>query len=419
MKIGHLLARRFMRNPKQKAFRSAVIVIALSVAPLVLITQISQAMIQGIIERFIETHSYHLQIHSLFGDFSDTLIEQVRQTPDLQDIYHEIRSYGLAFSSKGRMSVQLRGVTPNLYQDDAGFRKYVSISPTDASLMEGEVWIGLESAKRLGLEVGDVARILITNVDEFGQHKPKIMRATISAIITTGYQNLDESWVFLDEEWAREILDGWQDNSILGIKIDNPYYGLEELRRSLQESIGEHYIVYDWLGLNRNEIVSMNSSQGIILFLVFVIVVVAIANTVGVLQLFYLEQIQSIATLSFLGMGRRELFQLYLYISFWASLSGGLIGIVLGLVFTVMIAFGIPKIEQWSAIVIEWIRSYIPSLQLSAIDLSFYLSGIELNIRWISLVGMLAGIVIGTLLFSLIPAWRTSRLKPMQILRKI
>lgn len=408
-----------MRNPRQKAFRSAVVVIALSVAPLVLITQISHAMIQGIIERFIETHSYHLQVHSLFGDFSDAVKEHIQEVIDVHDTYYEIRSYGLAFSSEGRMSVQLRGISSNLYQSDEGFHKYVSVKPEGASLLEGEIWIGKETAKRLGLGVGDVARILITSIDEFGQHKPRIMRAVVSAIVTTGYQNLDESWVFLDEIWARELLDGWQDYSFLGIKVKDPYYGLENTRRNLQDFLGERYIVYDWIGLNRNEIMSMNSSQGVILFLVFVIVLVAIANTVGVLQLFYLEQIQSIATLSFLGMGRRELFQLYLYMSFWASLIGGIIGIVLGLILTGVIAFGIPKIEQWSVVIIQWIQSYMPFLQLSAVDLSFYLSGIELKITWLSLLGMLIGIVMGTVLFSLIPAWRTSRLKPMQILRKI
>lgn len=52
MNLSSYLARRFMLNPKQRALRSAIWVIALSVAPLVFVSQLSRSMVEGIIDRF-------------------------------------------------------------------------------------------------------------------------------------------------------------------------------------------------------------------------------------------------------------------------------------------------------------------------------------------------------------------------------
>lgn len=415
MNISNYLARQFMKNPKQRAFRSAVWVIALSVAPLVFIGLISQSMVDGIIARFIETYTYHLQAVS-FGDFEfQNAKAAAEQLPEVRAVYDEVRSYGLAFSTEGRMSVELRGIDANLYQKDVLFRKYLTIEPENASLEEGEVWLGKESAYQLGVSTGDTLRLLVVSEDTLGVYQPKIIRATVTALVSTGYQKLDESWLFLSEVWAGQLLDELYNRRILAIKVNNPYQDLTHIRENVQTALGSYYLVYDWQTLNKDDLTGMYTSRGVLLFLLVIIVMVAVINTIGVLQLFYLEQLTSIATLTFLGMSRKQLFQFYLFVSFWASGVGALLGIVFGLFTTYGFVYFLPVLEQ----VNECFSRYIPFIPWPMLDLSFYLKGLEISLKWHNLLFVWFSIVMLTVAFSLVPAWRIVLMKPMQILRKV
>jgi lipoprotein-releasing system permease protein len=419
MNVSNLLARRFMQNRKQRAFRSAVWVIALSMAPLVFISQISHAMVEGILDRFLQTYTYHLQVSSVYASTQEEVRARIEQEAGVLAVYAEQRTYALAFSSSGRVSVQVRGIERSLYEDDAGFNKYVMRSVAEASLDEGEVWLGSESARMLGLAVGDTVRLVLVSLDEEGRYQPRLIRATVSALVSTGYQSLDESWLFMDGSWLSSLVDSWQLEQFLGIKVDDPYDNIAEDRIYLQSLLGDTYYVYDWQVLNRNNLISMNSTQGILMFLLMVIVVVAIVNTVSVLQLFHLEQLESIATLTFLGMGRGAMLQLYLFMSVWAALIGVILGVGIGLVLIYGFVYVIPPLEWLSNSLADRLTALVPQITWPRLDLSFYLSGMDVELEWGSIGLMALGIIVLTLILSIVPAIKTSRLKPMQIIGKI
>lgn len=143
-------------------------------------------------------------------------------------VYEEVRSYGLAFSSTGRMSVQLRGIDPKLYGEEGQFRRYLTIEPPDAMLNEGEVWLGVASAKQLGLGVGDTVRLMVAYADTMGVYQPRILRAEITALVSTGYQNLDERWLFVTLPWAKDLFADGEQEHLFGIKVHEPYKTLRQ-----------------------------------------------------------------------------------------------------------------------------------------------------------------------------------------------
>ena len=108
--------------------------------------------------------------------------------------------------------------------EDEGLRRYVSVEAGSFDLSgEDNVVLGRALAEDLGVEPGDPVRLLTVRPLEGGAFLPRVSRFTVTGIISTGYQELDQLWVFMPLDRGMRVLPPGSSRQLLGIKITDPY----------------------------------------------------------------------------------------------------------------------------------------------------------------------------------------------------
>jgi putative ABC transport system permease protein len=171
---------------------------------------------------------------------------------------------------------------------------------------------------------------------------------------------------------------------------------LDDTAAALRAALGPSYEVHTWRELQpflRDIMNVQNSILGGISLLLFVVVLTGIVNT---LSMSVFERTREIGTLLAVGMRRRAVLQLFLLEGAVLGVGGGLLGAGLGrLVVAVVASLGI--------------RFHISGLNAVSVLRPTVTSTFVL-----SAVAVATG---GALLASLWPAWRASRLDPVEALR--
>jgi len=141
--------------------------------------------------------------------------------------------------------------------------------------------------------------------------------------------------------------------------------------------------------------------MGIILFL---IILVAVFNIVATMVMVVTEKQSDIAILRTLGASSTSI--MWIFIVQGATI--GILGLVTGVVLGVLLALNVESIV--AAIERQFNVQFIdPNL--------YYISQLPSDVQWADVATVAGGAVIATLLATLYPAWRASRIHPAEALR--
>ena len=146
--------------------RGAVLGIALSLVPLVVVMEVSTGMIEGITARLLEVGTYHLQV-PLTPEITprrlDELAAAVRNVPDVIAAVPERIGTAMLVSARGASGASIRCVPPDVFTRDKGFASYVVLREGDTGLDRPDtVLVSSAIAAALGVKAGDRVNILTT-----------------------------------------------------------------------------------------------------------------------------------------------------------------------------------------------------------------------------------------------------------------
>lgn len=417
----------------------AVTAVAVSLVPLVVVQQVADGMIRGIVERFIETGSYHLQAHRRGGmgtfagmdDDGETRLEQLRAVPGVQVVIPERQGFGLVYSDHGRSGVTLRAVPPAYWDDDPGVRKYMEVAAGSFDLVtDDSILLGVEIASRLRVTTGDEVRVLTVRPLGDGRMLPRVSRFTVRGIISTGYRDLDRLWSFIPRERGLRIIPDETARELVGIKVDSPMAldnplfqrGLQSLlgsrdqqrmaatARSVRGTLGMDWMVYNWYSAERNRYISFLTSRNLLAFVMAMIVVVAAINISSALVLLVIEKEEEIAILRAGGTSRRQISSVFLLCGAIIGVSGAFLGLLPG----VMISLNINEVLSG----VERLSGVLARRDVQLFNADFYLENVPVELAPEPL--FFAAFLAMTLAVAaaMIPARRAAAVSPDRILRR-
>ena len=130
----------------------------------------------------------------------------VSEIEGVKSVCIERQGVALAAGKKGRTGATVRGVSPSLYEKNESFRKYLNIleGEFDVSTSKDAV-IGSKLAKDLNLKLGDTIRIISSRSNSSGKVVPRFSTFKVKGICSSGYQELDALWVFINAKTAFDI----------------------------------------------------------------------------------------------------------------------------------------------------------------------------------------------------------------------
>lgn len=423
-----LIIRLFHRKRKSSSrpVLGAVTGIALSMIPLIVVLFLSDSMIRGITDRYIETGSYHMQLRS-YKDRSQRewreTAERAESVPGIDLAALEHNGMGLAYAGDAQSAVSIRAVDPSLPERDESFLSYITLLDGRFSLEDekGAV-IGRETAESLGLSVGDSFRVMTGKTLSTGKYIPKISTFRVNGIFTTGYQDLDKLWIFIPLERGWKIMRDNESATRILIKTDDPYGDLGPRIEGLRSKLGDgRWGVYTWLSLNRSQQSNYRTTRSLLILIMVMIVLVAVMNISSSMVMLVMDNEQEIGIMKSLGMENSILSRQYVVTSGLAGGTGSLLGIAAGtaisLYFNVLVSAG-----EWAAnLVLSLFYTLTGRLNpgpLSLLNREYYLENFDVSPEPLMLVVIFVSTVLLSMLAAMIPVRHIGRIRPLDILRK-
>jgi lipoprotein-releasing system permease protein len=321
-----------------------------------------------------------------------------------------------------RKGVRIRAVESG-YFEWPGLTQYLSATSGSFGLPDSSSILLPDSLyKEFGLSSGGEVRLLTAGTDPRGKNLTKISKLDCSGTYTTGYQELDRSFVLVDYDRGRKLSYGSTGVFLLGIRIQDPFSAeLEEVRADLQRQFAGMANVYTWKEIHSVRIETFAMTKVILVIIMLLILMVAAVNISSNMIAMTSQRLPEIAILKSLGAGKHSVRDLFLA----AGMISGAIGSFLGMAAGLFIALNVNPIIHGLESLLNFFRQVYNFLfggngipEIKIFYSSYYLEKIPVRFEAVELVLIVVFTVMLSLVSSWFPASRAAKLKPMDVLRK-
>jgi lipoprotein-releasing system permease protein len=395
--------------------RGAATGIAISLVPIIVTLIVADGMIRGILDRFLELGTGHLQVFEMISSHNiENSVDTIKSIEGIKGAWPEMRSMGVIAGRTGRTGITVRAIEPSFWDDPGSTRFLKIIEGTHKPQSDRDIMLGETLASNIGVRTGDTVRLMTVRTGEGGRTIPRSASFVVSGIVSCGYNELDALWCIISWEGGKRVLSPEQSSTSIIVKIDDPYKNAEDFLWALYMELGGGYTVHTWKDLLRSQYNSYESTRQLLLFIMALIVIVAAINVSSATSMLVLERQRDIAVLKVSGASVNGVTVVFLWGSFLTGLTGAIIGISLGLLIGININILIRTLEN----ILSFFSGLFRGGEVKILDPGFYLETIPIIIEWntVFLIGLFA--IICSVLASLIPARFAGKMKPMELLRK-
>ena len=409
----------------RKSLFGAVLCIGLSIVPLVVVTAITNGMIDGMTERIIGLSSSHIQAYVApnisrvkSADNFKKYAEEASEVKGVKAAYPEIEISAIAVGKKGRSGIEIRAVETDIFERNKSFAKLFDICEGNINdFSERTAVIGQKLSNDLDLHAGDTFRVITTrSAGENGDRiVPKLTSFRIAAVVSSGYQELDQFWVFIPLETAFSSLSLESANYHVMIETADAFAPeLVAIQRRLSESFGRYANVYRWDQIHTAEFENFSSTKVMLVFVMMLIVLVATVNISSAIVMLVMERQKEIAILKSIGAKPRGITFAFLLAALSCGAGGLVIGLPIGIILTVFSNQIVHGLER----LVNIFTLMGGSGEVHLMDPAYYLAEIPVEIPGKQIILIAVSVLILSVLVSYIPAKRAGREKPLDILRK-
>lgn len=216
-----------------------------------------------------------------------------------------------------------------------------------------EVVVGYGISQKLSMGLFDLVNVFETFV-------PKPGKGTIdspdgafnrSVLVPVGFyfinEDLNQKYVFANLSIVQELLD-YKPNQISGIELQlKPNANESAVIASLEKILQNNVVIKNRAQLNESLYKMLNTENLVLYLILLLVIVVTLFTLIGAIIMIIIEKKYNLKTLLHLGAEITNLRKIFLFQGFLICIIGGLIGLVLGIVVTILQQrFGLIMINQ-------------------------------------------------------------------------
>jgi lipoprotein-releasing system permease protein len=408
------LTRSRARGGKRDGFVSFVagtsmVGIALGVAALIVVLSVMNGFQKEVRDRMLSVLP-HIEIYvpgveplKVLDEWSD-LAKQARQSPQVIGAAPFVAAQAMLMRGQELRGVQVRGIDPVAEKEvsEAG-SQMVRGKMTDLKPGAFGIVLGQELADILQVRIGQTVMMLApaASISPAG-FTPRMRQFTLLGTFRSGHYEYDSSLAFVD---ATDAANMFRDGGMSGVRLRvTDMHRAPEIAQSLIALLPRNVAIADWSRNNRTWFAAVQTEKRMMFLILTLIVAVAAFNLLSSLVMAVKDKQSDIAILRSFGATPGEIARIFL-------VQGALIGVVgtlLGVLGGVAIAFNVdvlvPAIERMIGVQFLPREIYF----INALPSDPQLSDI-------TTIGVTS--LIMSLLATLYPSWRASRLQPAEVLR--
>lgn len=254
------------------------------------------------------------------------------------------------------------------------------------------VVLGVELAEKTGLKAGDQAEMVLPSND----YLPKTKTIRIADVFRTGIYDYDATWIYISpEDFASVFEQRAFAPTVFSVAVKDVYLA-DETAQKMRAVLPPDFKVIAWQEANQPLFAALSMEKKVTLAVISLIIFIAALNIATTLALLVNERKLDIAVLRTCGARAQSLVAVFLLEGLFLGLIGIFLGVILGLL--LCLAGNYFKVINLPAEVYS--LSYVPLI---------------LNLSDISSIIFIAFLL--CLTTTIYPAWRASRIKPLENLR--
>lgn len=338
------------------------------------------------------------------GDWQSTL-ELVSNYTKSDAIAPYVNAQGLATFGSIARGVLIRGIDPQLESKVSNLDDYMT-SGKFSDLEAGQYKIIIGEALARALNIGIGAKITLMSPQGRATPAgliPRLRRFEIVGTFDLGMYEYDSSLVFTHIKDAGRLLNSKDRVSGLRLSLDD-VYAAPDLRYDLSQKLGYDFYVNDWTQKHRNFFRALVVEKRVMFILLFLIVAVAAINIVSTLVMVVTDKRSDIAILRTMGMQSSGIMKIF----FIQGITSGFVGTLIGGVLGVLTALNLGSIIAFFEAIFGF-QFFPPDV--------YVITDFPAELRINDLCNIVFGSLFISMVATLFPAWRASKVQPAQALR--
>ena len=299
----------------------------------------------------------------------------------------------------------IRGIDPKLENDVSDIEARMTMgSLTSLSPNSDGIVLGRVLSLILNVGVGDPVSLMTVQGKSDGRGVvPRIHKFTVTGIFSAGQPEYDTSLALIHREPAAKIFG--IPGQVTGVRLRlEDMFEAPRVMAALEQQLQKPLLTSDWTREHTTYFRAVRTEKIVISVVLFLIVAVAAFNIVATLVMVVTDKQSDIAVLRTQGLSPGSVMRVFMVQGLVIGLLGTGLGLVLGVLLALNTETVFPFLEQTFG------------FKLFPADV-FYISELPSELRWpnVMVVGTVAFLL--SVLSTLYPAWRASKIHPAAALR--
>lgn len=420
--VEFMLALRYLRTKRVHGGVTLISVISfvgimLAVGALIAVMSVMNGFRHELLSRLLGVQA-HIYVYApeVRSDGLDDLLADINAVPGVNYAGPVVEGQGLLTSGRRASFAQVIGVRP---ADLSRFALFQRSEDREAVYTQGnfagsietfgegrhggdQIIIGSQIASQLGVGVGEEIRLISPEgaATPMGT-LPRQKTYEVAAVASVGIHDVDAILVLMPIEQA-ELFFNRDGPDRIEVRIDNPGEPdavVERIRQLVPQGV-----VFDWREQNQQFWDALQVERNMMRIVLSIIVLIAAMNIISGLVMLVKNKSRDIAVLRTMGMSQGSVMRIFLIAGAALGVLGTIAGIVLGMLAVIFIG---PIQDAFSFVF--GVNVFDPSVyRLYRLPARLAFS----DVAYASLFAFLA-----SLLATLAPSWRASRIDPVEALR--
>lgn len=407
-----MLALRYLRARRKEGFISVIagfsfVGILLGVATLIIVMAVMNGFRNQLFEKILGLNG-HVIVYKAAGggpfeDYPD-VARRLSQVHGVKHVVPLIEGQVMVSSPVQALGGFVRGIS----EDGLVALPLVSRNVIQGSL-EGfdrgtGIAIGTRLAAALGVDLGESVTLVSPRGSStpFGT-APRTKPYRVTAIFEMGMAEYDRTMLFMPLEEAKRYFSRGNQVDVLEVMVADPQ-SLDAVIAGMRAAAGSGFVFTDWRQRNQTFFTVLEVERTVMFIILSLIVLVAALNIISGLMMLVKDKGRDIAILRTMGATKGAVMRVFLI----TGASIGVVGTIAGLLIGIVFCWRIESIRQF----VQWLTG--TTLMDPTV---YYLTRLPADIDIGETAFIVAMAFALSLLATLYPSWRASRLDPVEALR--